>query len=1027
MDLRLLGSFELTNPGPDGHAVRLMGPQKPLALLAYLALARGHRASRDLLQDLLWSDAGTERGRQTLRQTVFLLRQRLGESAIRSVGDDLVLDLPLTVDCQLFETAAHAGDLTVAWTTYRGHFMPAFATPGGAGFEQWADLQREHYRALWFTVGEALVRQELSQQRSREAVTIATRLRDEMPERLDLWRTLLQALLASGQRMHALVEAEVLQGRLRAEHLPIDPETGALLERVRALAPESSSTGSERPRADLVGREQVFATLLAAWQSALRGAGHAVVVRGAAGIGKTRLLQDFHERLTTMGARTVLVRARPADRDLPFGLVATLAESLGRLPGALGVSPAAAAALVDLAPSLSSLFSRTQPAPREPDELLRLRTLALSEILQAVGEENPTAVLVEDLHWADEASRQVLRSLSGRVTDLPLLLLVTLRPVRGGWPLPSGSDLIELQPLTLPQLEDLVASIAACEPALLEDLGRLTFAVSAGVPLLVLSALELALERRLLRIEAERWLCPNPDLLRQELAQGSVLEQLLRELPAGALEILVALALAGGPLQEEVLAAVSEHPAGMALVSALEGRGLVIRAGDSWDIAHDKLAEAAMTICDPARQSEVSRRLGRALLADAGTSTHALRLAGRLLVLAEDPAGSATFRQWLTVGRRRRHWRDPVGAAAEFLGEEATVEQARQLAGTVPARLRLLRGYPEMAGALGVVFLAGAGTAVGFAVQRLLEPPAVALVLTEPVTSRGFLWDTSKARYESPAGVRNPVPISVTFRDGAGQPTRNTPGLVAARLVGDSGVTLQGTVVQPIRRGQAAFPDLVVRGAGPFRLEFRAGAITAASTRTFYSNGGFGYRGSERVVITGGQVNGQAVDSVRRVVHVAPGAELTGTLHFQILTQWRDAAVLMGAVALWGDRRSNWIVLSALPSHGLTEVDIPLEDALSGARLHAPATPGRYRIVFLMDGETEMRFIASRTNWILGTPRWFDGDDIADMTPVQIAAFDSAGTLLLPRRGFERGKGTEGVRSVGPVNGTTLEIVVPRH
>ena len=1024
MDLRTLGGFELTDTSPDGQTARIMGAQKPLALVAYLALTRGHRASRDQIQELLWSDARSERGRKTMRQTIWSIRHRLGESALRSEDDDLILDLPLTVDCQVFEAAAHAGDLTAAWATYRGHFIPAFATPGGAGFEQWADLQRDHFRALWLTVGEALVRHELARQNNREAVAIATRLRDEMPERLDLWRTLLQALLASGQRMQALVEAEVLEGRLRSEQLRPDPETRALLEHVRALPADPASALTERPRADLVGREQVFATLLGAWQAAVGGGGRAVVVRGAAGIGKTRLLQDFHDRLAGMGARTVVVRARPADRDLPFGLVAALAESLGRLPGAVGVSPAAAAALVDLAPSLSSLFSGTERAPRDPDELLRLRTLALAELLQAAAEESPTAVLVDDLHWADEASRQVLRSLSGRVTGLPVLLVLTLRPVRGGWPLPSGADLIDLQPLTLPQLEDLVASMAACDPVLQEDLGRLVYAVSAGVPLLAVSALELALERRLLRIEQEQWICPNPDLLRKELAQGSVLEQLLRELPAGGLEILVALALAGRPLGDEVLAQVSDHPGGSALASALEQRGLVIRLGDAWEVAHDKLAEAAITIADEALRRAVSRRLGKALLDEPAPSSRTLRLAGRLLVLAEDPDGPACFRRWLVASRRRRHWRDLVGGAAEFLGADATVDQARQLARTIPVALRLARGYPEVTAALGLVLLIGAGAAAVRAVDRWMEPPALTMVITEPVTSRGFLWDTRQLTYDERAVVRNPAPVAVDFRDGAGQPTRNTPRQVEVRLADSRGVTLEGTLRQPISRGHAEFPDLVVRGAGSFRLEFRAGTMTPARSRMLHANGGFGHVSTAGIVITGGEINGQAVDSVKRSVRVAPGAELTGTLRYRILTESRDAAILMGAVALWGDRRTNWIVLTALPSHGVTETEIGLEDAIHGTRLRAPETPGHYRLVFVTDLETEMRFIASRTSWMLGEPRWFDGDDIADMSPAALAVLDSAGRVVLPKRGFARGKGPEGVRAALPISGTTLEIVV---
>ncbi|HSR16292.1 MAG TPA: AAA family ATPase [Gemmatimonadales bacterium] len=1025
MRLRTLGGFELTEPGPDGQPVRVMGAQKPLALIAYLALTRYHRASRDLIQYLLWSDVGPERGRKTLRQTIWSIRHRLGESSLRSEGDDLVLDLPLEVDCQAFEAAVEAGNLEAAWEAYAGHFIPGFATPGGAGFEQWADLQRDHYRALWLTVGEELTRRRLAENHPRDAVLIATRLRDELPDRPDLWRILLQTLLSSGQRMQALVEAELLESRLRADGEKPDRETAALLGRIRSL-PAEESVEPERPRADLVGREQVFASLLGAWQAAAAGAGRAVVLRGSAGIGKTRMLRDCHDRLVATGTRSLLLRARPADRDLPYGLVASLADALAHLPGAMGISPGAAAALVELSPSLSSLFSRTEPLSRHQDELLRLRTLALAELLHAVAEESPLAVFVDDLHWADEHSRQVIGSLAARITDQPVLFLLTLRPLRGGWPLPPGADLIELQPLTLPQIEDLVASMAAAEAPLLNELGRQVYAVSAGVPLLALSAIELALERRLIRIDEDRWVCPNPDRLRMELSHGSVLEQLLQELPTGGLEVLLALAVVGRPVGDGVLAAISDHPGGEALLLSLEQRGLVIRLGESFDIAHDKLAEAALAIADTELRARVSRRVARALLEAVEPSIRTLRLAGRLLVMSDDPEGAACFRSWLRLSGRREYWRDLVTAAADFLGQDATVEQARQLARTIPASMRLVRGYPQVAAALGLVLLVAASTAAVRAVDRWTEPPARTMVISDLISSDGFLWDTSVASHRDGEATRNAAPITVIFQGSDGHVTRNTPAQAEVRLVTSRPLALEGTLVRRVERGRARFDDLVIRGLGPFQIEVRAGSLRPVRTRVLRSSGGFGHLEDHQLVITGGELNGQPIDSARRTVRVAPGAELAGTLRLRVLTTSSNAAVLMGAVALWGDRRRNFIVLTALPSHGAVEMVMPLEDKIRGTRFTAPSAPGRYRLVLVTGTETEMRYIASRTNWTVGEPIWFDGDDIADLPGDALDSLDRYGHVSWTQRQFMRELGPDPHSVAKTLVGTTLEVVVER-
>ena len=211
MHLATLGSFELFDGTPDTHPVRIMGAAKPLSLVAYLALAPKRRASRDTLIGLLWSDADLDRARSTLRQTMWSLRQRLGDDALRAEGDDIVLGLPVTTDCGAFEAAVADKDLERAWALYSGYFIADFGVMGGAAFEQWADLRRDRLSAAWLTVGGLLSRRYLEASRHRDALAIAKRLCDEAPERLEFWRTRLEALLADGAHMQATLDADALQ------------------------------------------------------------------------------------------------------------------------------------------------------------------------------------------------------------------------------------------------------------------------------------------------------------------------------------------------------------------------------------------------------------------------------------------------------------------------------------------------------------------------------------------------------------------------------------------------------------------------------------------------------------------------------------------------------------------------------------------------------------------------------------------------------------------------------------------------
>ncbi|MBU6366466.1 MAG: hypothetical protein KJT01_09685, partial [Gemmatimonadetes bacterium] len=270
-----------------------------------------------------------------------------------------------------------------------------------------------------------------------------------------------------------------------------------------------------------------------------------------------------------------------------------------------------------------------------------------------------------------------------------------------------------------------------------------------------------------------------------------------------------------------------------------------------------------------------------------------------------------------------------------------------------------------------------------------------------------------------PVSRRAPVPLRVSFRDADGRPTANTPATVSVRLVDGNGtVHLTGRATASVRDGEAAFGDLRVGGSGGFHLEVTGAGMPPARTRRLYAAMD-GAVPDARVRLLGGTVNGQPVDSLRREVRVRPGEAIAGVVTFRTLTDVRDAAMLFGGVALWGDRRVQAHALQALPPHGAVTFREPLDDKITGHRWMAPRRPGRYAIVFGFDTETEMRFIASGTNWLLGTPRWNDGNDLADLSVAQLRQLERDGRLFrsatqlaggLPRPASGAPSTTEGPR-----------------
>src|SRR5580700_164323 len=94
LEIKLLGRFRQSGSHEDL-------PKKAQALLAYLAMNRGHAIRRDRLADLLWSTSGPEQGRQSLRQSLAAVRRALGADAqdlIETVGTDVQLAASGAVD-----------------------------------------------------------------------------------------------------------------------------------------------------------------------------------------------------------------------------------------------------------------------------------------------------------------------------------------------------------------------------------------------------------------------------------------------------------------------------------------------------------------------------------------------------------------------------------------------------------------------------------------------------------------------------------------------------------------------------------------------------------------------------------------------------------------------------------------------------------------------------------------------------------------------------------------------------------------
>lgn len=952
--LHVLGRLELT--AADGAV--LLGPGKPLALLAYLRSQSMHAATRPHLVDLLWSDIEPERARANVRQALLVLRRLLPPDTIVSDGDLVVLSGAIDFDRDAFVTAVDRNELATAIALYRGDFIPDLAVPGGAEFELWCDIERRHLSALFSRVLETAARAELSAGRAAVALGHARRLRELDANRERSWRLLIEAEIAALGVASARLEADRLAEQLRAENRPPEPATAQLFQRVREVARPAPAAAGPLSAPEFVGRETQLARVLAAWGHVKRRRLHHLHVEALAGTGKTRLLEESGARLQAAGARVVRVGARRDERDVPFALAASLVTALARLPGGIAVAPGSMAALVAMAPDASAVFA-AHADPSTGDEAMRRRAVALGDLLGAVANEGPVAIAIDDTHWADRASLNILALAIGRVAEETRVLLLTA----GREPLPgdTGAERVSLPPLTAPQVDAMLQSIGGAGDtswwgtfvAALCDAAR-------GVPFHALQLLHAVVEKQLLLIESDTWSAPNLPALLAALDARETARFRIAQLSVSARAALRVLCFGAVPDAAAVATAVGAEPAIVAAdLAMLEVRGYARRTADAgWAVAHDEIGELVLAQSDAASLRAAQRGLALALAARGGITMAEMRRIVSLLVEAEaDAEVEGVVRGWVRSGSC------PAGGvlAADLLPVGLAAGRHAQLARPIRRALpRVRRSYRDRYIGLTIVAV------LAVVVWYLTKPAHLVFVQTPLATNIVQVTD------------RAPI-LAVADRLGR---RLNVSGVVI-RVRGTMTPGPSGQLSAVTRDGVAQFDSLVAGGtldkAGS--LIFEAAGLSSAVWTPQNPR-------APVMRVRSGVINGRALRGDVPVVTVGPGERIEGQVLLTYQSVWANASVFLGEVASWERREADTTSLRSLVT--------PLEAGVAQATVHriAPARAGRYFVIWAMGAETRAAFLFSQTNWTCLAPIWRDGNDLQDLPLDSVRVIARRGTYV---------------------------------
>jgi DNA-binding SARP family transcriptional activator/tetratricopeptide (TPR) repeat protein len=757
MEFRVLGTIEVAGPSPSPSPPGA----KERAILARLLLDPGRTVPTDALLDAAWEGIPRDVAARSLAVRVANLRSFLEPDRDRGAPSSLLVRggagyrlaiAPEQVDAQRFERSVHTAAALppgAALEALDGALALWRGTPFGdlAGAD-WAQAEIRRLEDLRCQAEEARARALVALGRPLEAVPELRRLIAADPLREELAGTLMLALYGAGRQVEALAVYRDLAARLRELGLTPGEATRALerriLEHDATLAPAAPAAAPAVRRAAPVGREPQLAQLRAALAAAVAGRRVGVMVRGEPGAGKSTLVDAFvQEAGVTVGVGQCIGHRGPGEPYMPVldalgelargpageSIVATLAQAaptwLVELPWLLGDGPEA-----------DAVRQRAQGATRA--RMLR----EMLEALDAIAAAAPLLLVLEDLHWADDSTLDLLAALLRRREPAPLLVLGTYRP-EAEPPIAALVHYLSVhglcEELPVPRLSrDAIAAylevrfLAAPLPGGLVDvLAQRT----GGNPLFIRNLLEHWLTDGTLAEQGGAVQLTRP---RETLEAGvpptlrAHIRDQLDRLPAEDAEVLRAASVAGRDFSADTLAAAldSDREAVEARCAALARRTPLIERRDGGHaFPHDLHREVLYELLPADARARLHARVGAHLADTYGPAAPDMAAElGFHFLAGRDPDRAVRF---LRIAAERAFGRNAHAEGIRHL--RAALDAAAELG----ASTERTRAEVELLSSLGQALVATGGWSAGEAEEALLRARNLAARLSdnEPLVS----------------------------------------------------------------------------------------------------------------------------------------------------------------------------------------------------------------------------------------------------------------------------------------------------
>jgi tetratricopeptide (TPR) repeat protein len=426
-------------------------------------------------------------------------------------------------------------------------------------------------------------------------------------------------------------------------------------------------------RTPFVGRDAEMAELKRLLDRTLTGQGGIVMIGGEPGVGKTRLARELLREAWQRGCTCLTGHCYEMEGAPPFVPFIELTEQAVRLvPQAARMAMGnQASEIAVIVPSLRRSYADIPPLPEVPaNQQRRLIFGAFLEYLQRGTQQSPEVLLLDDLHWADEPTLQLLLHLAPRVSSMRLLVISTYRDgelyVKGSLAKTLEALLrqrlttrVALRGLSEPGVEQMVAAMSPSSPPL--GLARAIFGQTEGNPFFVEEVYQHLAEEGKLSGDAAEWKA-NLRVDSVVVPEGVrlVIGHRLERLRDGTRGVLTAAAVIGRTFALDILQAVVDAPEDMVLDVIEEAERAQFVAAQSagretrYGFVHELIRAALVNAVSLPRRQRLHLKIADAIerLRAASLDSHASVLAHHLYHAGSAADGQRTARALLVAGRR---------------------------------------------------------------------------------------------------------------------------------------------------------------------------------------------------------------------------------------------------------------------------------------------------------------------------------------------------------------------------------------